>query len=199
MHECGSPRLDQRRGEHCRGYLDARHPHVAAVGPPAPLEEEDGCGHDVRARCFVRDPHDSCQNPAANTVLPAFSVTAVSILRLRFLVEFKATDNPTYDEYEVIYWSIVERDVSLVCACLPNVRLLLSRLLPKKTYAGDLRESDENAHASLRKNSFAAAGADPGDKIMYSRSFQVEYLENKEGDYSSTMELREWSPTSSRS
>ncbi len=132
-------------------------------------------------------------------MLPAFSVTAVSILRLRFLVEFKATDNPTYDEYEVIYWSIVERDVSLVCACLPNVRLLLSRLLPKKTYAGDLRESDENAHASLRKNSFAAAGADPGDKIMYSRSFQVEYLENKEGDYSSTMELREWSPTSSRS
>ena len=129
---------------------------------------------------------------------PAPSVTAVSILRLRFFVEFKETDNPTYDEYDVIYWSIVERDVSLVCACLPNVRLLLSRLLPRKPYASNVRESEENAHAELRKNSFAAAGADPCDKIMYSRSFRVEYADNKEGDYSSTMELREWSPTSSR-
>ncbi|KAH8900557.1 hypothetical protein GQ53DRAFT_622317, partial [Thozetella sp. PMI_491] len=57
-------------------------------------------------------------------------VTAVSILRLQSLVEFSQSVNPTWDMYSLIYWSIIERNVSIICARLPNLRLLLSRAFP---------------------------------------------------------------------
>ncbi|KIM97189.1 hypothetical protein OIDMADRAFT_168942 [Oidiodendron maius Zn] len=53
-----------------------------------------------------------------------FFVTIVSILRLQSLVHFRNTTNPTYDYYSIGYWSIVEVNIGLICACIPSIRVL---------------------------------------------------------------------------
>ena len=58
------------------------------------------------------------------------SVTVVSILRLKSLIAFGAESlNPTWDFFELALWSNVEVNVGIVCACLPNIRLLLLKLV----------------------------------------------------------------------
>ncbi|KAM3534879.1 hypothetical protein MY4038_001780 [Beauveria bassiana] len=57
-------------------------------------------------------------------------VTVVSILRLRSLVGFANSNNPTWDQWEVAYWSTIEVNIGMICTCLPSLRLLLIRLFP---------------------------------------------------------------------
>ncbi|THC87937.1 hypothetical protein EYZ11_012620 [Aspergillus tanneri] len=56
--------------------------------------------------------------------------TIVSGLRLRSLLQFANTQNPTWDYVDVGYWSTIEVHVGVICACLPPTRPLLRRLLP---------------------------------------------------------------------
>lgn len=76
------------------------------------------------------------------------SVTLVSILRLSSLIHFAATQNLTCefslscpmivclhssfkgDYVTVGYWSTVECDVGVICACLPAIRSLLRQAAP---------------------------------------------------------------------
>ncbi|KAJ5726071.1 uncharacterized protein N7483_007428 [Penicillium malachiteum] len=59
-----------------------------------------------------------------------FSVTLVSILRLNSLIHFASTTNLTWDYVSIGYWSTIECDVGVICACLPAIRSLLRRLSP---------------------------------------------------------------------
>ncbi|KAH4219635.1 hypothetical protein HBI38_103580 [Parastagonospora nodorum] len=56
--------------------------------------------------------------------------TIISIIRLRALVGFGQSTNPTYDQTDTAKWSIVELTVGLVCSCLPSVRSVLVQSLP---------------------------------------------------------------------
>ncbi|QSZ32616.1 hypothetical protein DSL72_002195 [Monilinia vaccinii-corymbosi] len=58
-------------------------------------------------------------------------VTVVSILRLRSLVHFSNTKNPTWDYIQVGYWSTIEICTSIICSCMPALRLLLVRVFPR--------------------------------------------------------------------
>ncbi|KUJ18461.1 uncharacterized protein LY89DRAFT_569212, partial [Mollisia scopiformis] len=58
-------------------------------------------------------------------------VTVVSILRLHSLVLFSNSQNPTWDYVAVGYWSTIEINVSIICSCMPSIRLLLVRSFPK--------------------------------------------------------------------
>lgn len=77
------------------------------------------------------------------------SVTLVSILRLNSLIHFASTDNLTCElpflfsldflstnnfaqgDYVTIgYWSTIECDVGVICACLPAIRSLLRQAAP---------------------------------------------------------------------
>ncbi|OAL56104.1 hypothetical protein IQ07DRAFT_660462 [Pyrenochaeta sp. DS3sAY3a] len=58
-------------------------------------------------------------------------VTVVSILRLPFLVSFDTSENPTWDYWNVIYWSNIEISIGITCACMPAIRVLLVRLFRK--------------------------------------------------------------------
>ncbi|TQV94865.1 CFEM domain-containing protein [Cordyceps javanica] len=58
-------------------------------------------------------------------------VTIVSILRLRSLVGFANSRNPTWDQWEIAYWSTIEVNIGMICTCLPSLRLLLLRLFPE--------------------------------------------------------------------
>ncbi|KAJ5288689.1 hypothetical protein N7478_001719 [Penicillium angulare] len=58
-------------------------------------------------------------------------VTLVSILRLNSLIHFASTTNLTWDYVTIGYWSTIECDVGVICACLPAIRSLLRRVSPK--------------------------------------------------------------------
>ncbi|KAJ6783213.1 hypothetical protein PWT90_01253 [Aphanocladium album] len=58
-------------------------------------------------------------------------VTVVSVLRLRSLVGFANSSNPTWDQWEIAYWSTIEVNIGMICTCLPSLRLLLVRMFPR--------------------------------------------------------------------
>ncbi|KAF4430997.1 extracellular membrane protein, 8-cysteine region, CFEM [Fusarium austroafricanum] len=64
-------------------------------------------------------------------------VTVVSVLRLQTLLRFGNSNNPTWDQWCVAFWSIIEVNVGMICICLPTLRLILVRLYPKAFGAAD--------------------------------------------------------------
>lgn len=61
----------------------------------------------------------------------ASRVTIISILRLKSLVTFSNSQNPTWDNFEVAMFSDVEINVGIICACMPALRMLLIGLCPR--------------------------------------------------------------------
>ncbi|KAH7205819.1 uncharacterized protein BKA55DRAFT_600244 [Fusarium redolens] len=59
------------------------------------------------------------------------SVTIVSILRLRYLVAFGNSQNPTWNSFETCYWSVIEINIGLWCVCLPDLRMLILKAFPR--------------------------------------------------------------------
>ncbi|EUC43766.1 hypothetical protein COCMIDRAFT_6859 [Bipolaris oryzae ATCC 44560] len=55
----------------------------------------------------------------------------VSILRLRTLVVFEKSANPTYDSVPTAYWSTLEAYVGIFCVCMPALRRFLSHMFPR--------------------------------------------------------------------
>ncbi|KAF1922778.1 uncharacterized protein M421DRAFT_11372, partial [Didymella exigua CBS 183.55] len=58
-------------------------------------------------------------------------VTIVSVLRLQSLVTFSKSANPTWDQWVLTVWSIVEVNMGFICLCMPALRSILVRLLPE--------------------------------------------------------------------
>ncbi|KAL4931459.1 uncharacterized protein BDV17DRAFT_297185 [Aspergillus undulatus] len=58
-------------------------------------------------------------------------VTIVSIIRLESLIVFANTTNLTWDYVSVGYWSTIEIHVGVICACLPALRALFTRIMPR--------------------------------------------------------------------
>ncbi|OSS45433.1 hypothetical protein B5807_10410 [Epicoccum nigrum] len=82
-------------------------------------------------------------------------ITVVSMLRLKYLVQFAHTDNVTWDYLPIGYWSAVETHVGVMVACLPAMRSLQTsikgRLFPKpKTNTSYYNDS---GLSSAKKNS----------------------------------------------
>ncbi|KAJ5779132.1 hypothetical protein N7457_006852 [Penicillium paradoxum] len=69
-------------------------------------------------------------------------VTLVSILRLNSLIHFASTTNLTWDYVSIGYWSTIECDVGVICACLPAIRSLLRRVSPG--LFGDTQQAKSN-------------------------------------------------------
>ncbi|KAK1142066.1 hypothetical protein N8T08_008148 [Aspergillus melleus] len=59
-----------------------------------------------------------------------FLITVVSCLRLQSLIKFSKSANISMDNNPAIYWSIVECDVAIICACMPCIPSLLKPLFP---------------------------------------------------------------------
>ncbi|KAL1999071.1 hypothetical protein VTN02DRAFT_5106 [Thermoascus thermophilus] len=88
-----------------------------------------------------------------------FFVTIVSIVRLSSLVEFANTQNVTWDYVPVGYWSTVECDVGVICACLPSIRSLLVQLFPR-VFSGSTNQGTTGVKASLSRSTPAASRLD---------------------------------------
>ncbi|KIW99736.1 uncharacterized protein Z518_11149 [Rhinocladiella mackenziei CBS 650.93] len=57
-------------------------------------------------------------------------VTIVSILRLQSLVSFGRQQNLSWGLLPVTIWSLIELDVSIICVCMPAMRVFLRRTWP---------------------------------------------------------------------
>lgn len=62
--------------------------------------------------------------------LKLISVTVVSMLRLKWMIQFANTQNVTWDYTPVGYWSTLEVHIGIVIACLPALRSLQHRIFP---------------------------------------------------------------------
>lgn len=69
------------------------------------------------------------------------SVTVVSILRLQALLAFATSTNPTWDNYNIHFWSTVEINIGIICACMPAMRQILVWLFPVVFGGSTLRET----------------------------------------------------------
>lgn len=58
------------------------------------------------------------------------SVTVVSIIRLKSIITFANSTNPTWDNLSLSIWSTIEINVGIFCACMPVLRLMLVRVMP---------------------------------------------------------------------
>lgn len=58
-------------------------------------------------------------------------VVITSAVRLRSLVRFETSDNPTWDNVDAIIWTHAEVSVSVIVVCLPTVRAALASAAPR--------------------------------------------------------------------
>jgi hypothetical protein len=54
-----------------------------------------------------------------------------SMVRLKHLIGFGDFTDSTWDNMDITLWSCIELAVAVICACLPALRPLVSRVLPK--------------------------------------------------------------------
>ncbi|KAF1972783.1 hypothetical protein BU23DRAFT_508119 [Bimuria novae-zelandiae CBS 107.79] len=57
-------------------------------------------------------------------------VTVVSILRIKYMIQFSNSQNVTWDYTPIGYWSTLEVHVGVLVACLPAIRSLQRRIFP---------------------------------------------------------------------
>ncbi|KAK5213276.1 hypothetical protein LTR20_009396 [Exophiala xenobiotica] len=79
-----------------------------------------------------------------------FVITIISILRLRSLIQFAKTTNPTFDNSPAVYWSVLECDMFIICCCMPSTRNLLKRIFPTcfGSTAADSHDPYPNSHST---------------------------------------------------
>ncbi|KAF3032863.1 hypothetical protein E8E12_003003 [Didymella heteroderae] len=102
------------------------------------------------------------------------SITVVSMLRLKYLVQFAHTDNVTWDYLPIGYWSAVETHVGVMVACLPAIRALFGfvhrKLFPKPASQPSYYEdhTKDSSRKASRKDSnsriFSSIGRSRADK-----------------------------------
>ncbi|PTB78708.1 hypothetical protein M440DRAFT_1199969 [Trichoderma longibrachiatum ATCC 18648] len=58
-------------------------------------------------------------------------VSLISLVRLKSVMFFANLINPTWDQWNVAWWSTMEVNIGIICTCLPTLRLILKRIFPK--------------------------------------------------------------------
>lgn len=125
-------------------------------------------------------------------------VTVVSALRLRSLVDFAVSANPTMDQVDVITWSNIEINVGIMCACMPALRVILVRAFPRMFGTTNGASQAYQVYGSrsfgnkmgggggssalgsgLGRSVGAGSGKDP-HTITYTKTFEVQHMDNDE-------------------
>ncbi|KAM4067102.1 CFEM domain-containing protein [Hirsutella rhossiliensis] len=70
--------------------------------------------------------------------------TIISVLRLRSIIHFAKSTNPTRDQFGIVWWSSIEVLVGMMCTCLPALRLILVRMWPRIFGVGSHQRSNLN-------------------------------------------------------
>jgi hypothetical protein len=120
------------------------------------------------------------------------SVTVVSGLRLKSLVNFAASNNPTWDQTEVIKWSNIEINVGIICACMPALRVIFVHMFPKMLgsrngpstsyYKYGSHKRGTHGDASVVRSALSRKNTSSTEpiSITYTKSFAVQHGESDE-------------------
>ncbi|KAL1981889.1 hypothetical protein VTN96DRAFT_2018 [Rasamsonia emersonii] len=78
-------------------------------------------------------------------------VCITSIIRLVSLKVIADSSDPTYDNVGAATWSSIECNTGIICACLPTLRPLISRILPRflSSLSGSRSQSKSQSHRRL--------------------------------------------------
>ncbi|KAK7747878.1 hypothetical protein SLS53_001129 [Cytospora paraplurivora] len=75
-------------------------------------------------------------------------VLATSCIRLRFMVQFARSTNPSWDYEETLIWSAAEVAMSIMVSSLPAIRALMVRVWPKMFSTGGNKSSMQPSETS---------------------------------------------------
>lgn len=89
------------------------------------------------------------------TFLVGLFVTICSAIRLRALIGWNKSTNPTMDYANLAAWSLVELDVGVICACMPGMAGLFRRL---KKQSSDYIRSRPSQNSSQMLGGSQSAG-----------------------------------------
>ncbi|KAK8063072.1 hypothetical protein PG997_015169 [Apiospora hydei] len=109
-------------------------------------------------------------------------VVITSCIRLRYLVRFEKSDNPTWDNVDAIIWTHAEVSVSVIVVCLPTVRAALASVAPR------LLGSTAKTPGNSAKTPFSGPSAGGGSSTLSrsrGRRERYEGLEDEGGEVSS--------------
>ncbi|KAK2594959.1 hypothetical protein QQS21_007317 [Conoideocrella luteorostrata] len=90
---------------------------------------------------------------AAFMFMTGLFITVAATLRMQSLVHFANSDNPTWDQTIVCVWATIETNVSIICTCLPTMRLIVLRIFPKVFGSGTKRSKSYVTYESAQSNS----------------------------------------------
>lgn len=63
-------------------------------------------------------------------LLTGSSICIISVVRLRALHVGAVSKDPTYDNFGIAIWSVIEVNCAIVGACLPTLKPLIARIFP---------------------------------------------------------------------
>lgn len=137
-------------------------------------------------------------------------ILMTSAIRLRYLVMFAKSLNPTWDYTDTIIWTALEVDVSVIVVSLPAIRVILAKNIPKvfgttqrsestsqsfskskgsnKLFSGSKRDNSRfsSAFVSARRDEDAESQLELGDRVYGTTQTEiaVDYgqLDDRSGD-----------------
>jgi hypothetical protein len=116
------------------------------------------------------------------TFLVGLFVTICSVIRLKSLIGWTKSSNPTMEYANLAVWSLVELDVGVICACMPGMAGLFRRLR---------KNSTEYLRSRSTKNASQMLGASqsPGQAITKTTIISVQRTHHDNDDVASESEL----------
>ncbi len=136
-------RLLELRVRHCPRCYPGRATYV--LSPQVTDEEvEEACrGHYVCHRKLVSIP---CHFNNNTFMLILLSGCITTIVRLRSLLTFKISVDPTWDYVPVVIWTELEITAAFACVSLPAIRVLLVKITPKslKGWLSEVTQASSN-------------------------------------------------------
>lgn len=84
-------------------------------------------------------------------VLTSFSGCVTTIIRLRTLLLFKISYDPSWDYVPIVIWTELEVSAAFACISLPAIRVLLVKLTPKQLKGWLSEVTHGSSHQTLRR------------------------------------------------
>lgn len=80
------------------------------------------------------------------------STCVISLVRLTTLHKGIHTTDPFWDNVPAAYWSVVELNCGILCACLPTLRPLFNKLVPRlqSTYQSSVEPGSGHRLSAMR-------------------------------------------------
>ncbi|KAJ5204011.1 uncharacterized protein N7498_004890 [Penicillium cinerascens] len=97
-------------------------------------------------------------------------LTAVGIVRVIILSRNDSTENPTFEMEPLNYWSVIECQVAIICACLPATRAFIVHYIPGMLGQSENASSSGGAHTSSNPRSKTISAVHPGNLGFISKT-----------------------------